>query len=116
MRAQMLPQAVDVTPGRAIGWPDPSWTRSGCIVSASPIARRSGHPSVVNATAKEPPASLVLFAAPFLRHDDASKSIGEFAFCSVGTCRLECVVEAAGVEPASEAEFPETSTSISRIL
>lgn len=36
MRAQMLPQAVEVTPGRAIGWPDPlvdpgSW----CIVSGS---------------------------------------------------------------------------------
>lgn len=56
----MLPQAVEVTPGRAIGWPDPWWTRSRCIVSGSAIARRTGHPSVVNATAKEPPASLLL--------------------------------------------------------
>ena len=33
------------------------------------------------------------FAAPFHRHDDASESIGEFVFCSVGLADFECVVD-----------------------
>src|SRR5215831_9538600 len=43
-------------------------------------------------------------------------AVGSIHPCQQDDWRCERLVEAAGVEPASEAEFPETSTSVSRTL